>query len=716
MTLPSRLSLAVPLALITALAGCASAPQPILQRAPLEIRTSLPAEQDAAVEPAGSAAPAADVRLPGTGELIDRRAAGTRAPDVSGAGEATFNFEGESLHAVVKAILGDLLQQNYVIAPGVQGTVTLATPRPVNPGQALGLLEMVLGWNNARMVWADGRYNIVAEDRAIAGNLAPRTGPASAARGFEVRAVPLRFISAAEMEKLLKPYARERAVVSVDAARNLIVLAGTRAELENYLRTVEVFDVDWLAGMSVGIFPLQSAEAEAVVRQLDTLFGEQGNTPLAGMFRFMPLEGVNAVLVITPQPKYLDDIKEWLERIDQGGQGSRLYVYDVMHSKAVDLAEQISGVFGGSYSAPRRDDRSQLAPGLTPRELTTIGEAPSAMQEPQAAPARGAVSGADGIAIGDTSDVSITAVEENNSIIVRATPSQWESIRRTIERLDVMPMQVHIEAQVVEVNLVGELSYGVSWFFENAITDPAIRALSDARRSWSDYAATVGSIGTAGTGINWTFVGPSAQAVLQALDSKTDLRVLSAPSVLVRNNIQASLAAGTKIPVASTTFNPVTGDGTGSGTGTFSNVQYLDTGVNLKVTPRVSRNGMVFMQIEQSVSSPSAEGPTVGQNVSVDDRTLITEVAVQSGETVMLAGLIRDDASVGSGGVPGLSRIPVLGSLFGTQRRRASRQEIVVLITPTVISDARDARRLTDEYGRRFRAMQPLRSGEGAGE
>src|SRR5690606_26218180 len=135
---------------------------------------------------------------------------------------------------------------------------TLATPRPVDAAQALSLLEMVLAWNDARLVWADGRYNVLPTEQAIAGNLAPRTGGAKSARGYELRAVPLRYISAAEMKKLLEPYARSNAVVSVDPARGLIVLAGTRAELQNYLRTVEIFDVGWLKGMSVGVFPLLS--------------------------------------------------------------------------------------------------------------------------------------------------------------------------------------------------------------------------------------------------------------------------------------------------------------------------------------------------------------------------------------------------------------------------------------------------------------------------
>ena len=253
---------------------------------------------------------------PGSGQLINQKVAAMPAPNLGSAGDATFNFEGESVQTVVKVILGDLLQQNYVIAPGVTGTVTLATPRPVSPAQAVSLLEMVLGWNNARLIWSDGRYNVVSSDQAVAGNLAPRTGSPANARGYEIRAIPLKFISATEMEKLLKPYARDKAIVQVDNTRNMIVLGGTRAELQNYIRTIEIFDVDWLAGMSVGIFPLQSGEAIKIVAELDKVFGENGKTPLSGMFRFLPLEGQNSVLVITPQAKYLRDVETWIERLD----------------------------------------------------------------------------------------------------------------------------------------------------------------------------------------------------------------------------------------------------------------------------------------------------------------------------------------------------------------------------------------------------------------
>jgi general secretion pathway protein D len=631
---------------------------------------------------------------PGNGQLINQRAAASAAPSISSVGEATFNFEGESLHAVVKAVLGDLLQQNYVIAPGVQGTVTLATPRPVSPAQAFSLLEMVLGWNNARLVWSDGRYNVVPTDQAVAGNLAPRTGSPANARGYEVRAIPLKYISATEMEKLLKPYLRDKAIVQVDNSRNIIVLAGTRAELQNYLRTVEIFDVDWLAGMSVGIFPLQSAEVVKVVAELEKVFGETGKTPLAGMFRFMPLEGQNAVMVITPQPKYLREVETWIERMDAGGEGVRLYVHEVKNVKATDLADQLSSVFGNSASSSNRNTPPSLQPGLDPIEIRTIDN-PAPPSTPKPGTAANARNSALAISGGD---VTISAVEESNSLIVRASPGQWESIRRAIERLDTMPLQVHVEAQVVQVDLGGKLEYGVSWFFNNAITNPAEFDASQSQNDWSTFASSILPTGNS----SWTLIGPSAKAVISVLDSLTNVRVLSAPSVMVRNNVEASFDSGAQIPVVSSSINP---DGNNN---TVTQVQFRQTGISLKVKPRISRDGVVFLDITQDVSQAGEEPDTTG-NVRVNTNKLNTEVAIQSGETIILAGLIKTEDSKGTSGIPFLSRLPVIGALFGRQFKNKTRSEILVLITPTIIYSPADARKLTDEYGERFKALEPLR-------
>lgn len=712
------------------LAACASAPVPNVRRDGQPGGASPAAAKGTGGD---SAAPLPDSAVGGdarpqirrgTGEVINRSAASAPPPRLGATtGSATFNFEGESLHAVVKVILGDLLGQNYVIAPGVQGTVTLATPKPVSPAEALNLLEMVLGWNNARLVYTGGRYNIVPADQALAGNVAARTGSATNARGFEVRTVPLKYVSATEMEKILKPYARPNAIVNVDNSRNVITVGGSRAELENYLRTIEVFDVDWLSGMSVGVFPLQSGKASKVVADLEKVFGEQSKSPVAGMFRFMPLEGANAVLVITSQANYLDDIQQWLDRIDNAGGTVQLFSYELKYIKAKDLADRLADVFGSGRGSSGGNGGGQpsLMPGLESVELkdgdngstATLGSYGSSGGDIGATGGTGGNNGSlslDSRQAGNSSltlevdgdRVGVSAVEETNSLIVRSSPSAWKSIRDVIERLDVMPMQVHIEAQVVEVQLQGELEYGVNWYFERAVTDAG---LPDAvgRTTWSTLAGSI----TAPTltnpgGLAWTFLGRNAAAVISALDQVTDLQLLQTPSVMVRNNAEATLNVGSRIPISSVTFNPSSG-----ATDTYSQVQYLDTGTILKVRPRVAKDGVVFMDIVQEVSTPGTEEDRNG-NVRIDTRRLKTEAAVQSGDTVMLAGLISDGVERGASGFPGLSRIPVIGGLFGTQRSKKSRNEVIILLTPTIVQNPQEARDLTDEYGRRFRAMEPL--------
>ncbi|MFZ5637454.1 MAG: type II secretion system secretin GspD [Pseudomonadota bacterium] len=722
-------------ALSAMLAACAATPMPRLQRAEDRPVRAEPASTDAGdvrTEPMVDDDRAEDGREEdgrprprirrGSGQVINAAAAAAPMPDIGATGgEATFNFEGESLHAVVKVILGDMLRQNYTIAPNVQGTVTYSTPRPVSPAQALSVLEMILGWNNARMIYGDGRYSIVPADQALGtGVVTPRTGSPESARGFESRVVPLRYISATEMEKLLKPYARPNAIVTVDPGRNLLTIAGTRAELENYLRTIQIFDVDWMSSMSVGVFPLQSSKANKVVQDLEKVFGEQSKSPVAGMFRFMPLDGANAVLAITSQADYLDDIEQWIERIDGAGEGVRLYSYELKYVTAKDLAVRLSEVFGGggrsgnsggdgNYSLIPGGQASMIGGGSGDKDGgsdlggTTGSAGPGGGGLGSGSLSLGPSQGGSGsvtLEVGGDK-VAISAIEENNTLLVRSTASAWRSILDVIEKLDVLPLQVHIEAQVVQVDLTGDLSYGVNWFFERAVTDNGLPS-AVGRDTWSTLAGSVKPSGGTNPGLAWTFLGRNAAAVISALDAVSDVKLLQTPSIMVRNNQEATLNVGDRIPVTSVSINPILGSNN-----TTSQVQYLDTGTILKVRPRVTKDGTVFVELVQEISAPKGE-PDDNGNVRISTNRMKTSAVIQSGDTVLLAGLITDSDSKGSSGFPGLSRLPVVGGLFGRQSVGKRRSEIIILITPTLVEDPRAARDLTDEYGRQFRALQPL--------
>jgi general secretion pathway protein D len=305
--------------------------------------------------------------------------------------------------------------------------------------------------------------------------------------------------------------------------------------------------------------------------------------------------------------------------------------------------------------------------------------------------------------------VRIAAVNENNQLLIRATPGQWEKLLPVIERLDEKPLQVQIETKVLEVTLTGQFQFGVQYYLGGLIgTQPGSPPNTN-----QSYHRHQGAVGLGGVQYNtsdalfYSFAGKDLQVAISAMESSGDAKVLSAPSTVVLNNQETTFKLGEKIPVVQTYLVP--GVGTGSTTDAFNagQVQYIDTGVLLDVVPRVSPGGLVYMDVQQIVSKPQGPPDQFG-NFTIANRALSTEVAVQSGQTVLLGGLIQQTDTITDQGIPFLSRIPVLGRLFGRTDRDKTRSELIVLITPRIIRDPEDARRITDEYQTQFESLKPI--------
>jgi len=652
-------------------------------------------------------------KFPGSGVFINREAAAREPRAVTGEGEITLNFEGQGIQEIIHAVLGDILQENYVIAPGISGEVTFSTAKPVARDQVLPILEMLLRWNGATLVWRDGRFHVLPVAEAVRGNLTPRPAGAEMQRGYQVLAVPLEYISAEQMQLLLEPYAREDAVLNADNARSMLFLAGTRAELRNYMQIVETFDVDWLQGMSVGMFQIQRIEVADLVTELEELLGGE-ESPLAGMFRIMPLERLNSIIVITPNEHYLDRIENWIERLDRSSPeaGSRLYVYRVKNLDAEVLAGYLANVFGGEGGggarSTARQSRGSLAPGLETAQASSVSEFQN-QTSPQArdrASSSGSGAGGGGtVTLGEDGDVRITAVLETNSLLIQASPSDYDAILNAIERLDEEPLQVLIEAQVLIVALTDELQYGVSWFLANSLPDeegfPGLPAdsgfVGSPEANNFRFGAGTGFLGAIADSVGGNFVS----AAINALESVSDVRTISAPSLMVRNNSDARINVGTQVPIQSTSF-------TGGTDRVFGSTQFLNTGVILSVTPRVNPGGLVYMTVSQEVSSPG-ERATPDSNPAINTRSIETEVAVQSGQTIVLGGLIEETTNKGRSGVPFLQRIPGLGALFRSSNDSLNRSETLVLITPTVVESTAKLERVSKEFSRKFQGLDPLR-------
>jgi len=777
-TLTQQVLRTATLAVVVGMAGCASLPQPqdngALQReamagtgnpvpAPLPLNNDISSNSETAAKTEVSH---------GSGQFIRPGALSTPRPAANGNGAVTFNFENQPVQAVVKAILGDLLKQNYTIVPGVQGNISFSTSEPVDSSQALPILETLLSWTHNALVQRNGGYVVMPEKEAVAGNLVPSLGAASPKGGLQARLFPLRYISAIEMQKLIKPFARTDSTLLVDQARNLLVMSGTPDELANYQSMVRTFDVDWLRGMSVGVFNLQYANVAELMPKLDGMFGKGGDTPLAGMLRFIPIERTNALVVISTQPEYLQEVGDWIARIDRGGGNEpQLFVYDVRNIKASDLAKYLAQIYTNGAGSGA-DNGGQVGPGLSGGTLgsantagaTSMGSTAGGFGNSNSASEGGGLGGkaggsafgggtesADGGGLGgskggalggntggassgfgnagggnnssatneqqySSSDgsVKISSVDSNNQLLVRARPTQWEEIKSAIRKLDNVPMQVQIETRILEVSLTGEFQFGVQWYLQGLTgsttnSDGSITPGEPYRHR--QIALGQGGNAFAGEPFFYSFLNSNLQVAVRAMETSGNTKTLSAPSMVVMNNQTASIAVGNQIPINQTSVN------TGIGAATsYSQVTYLSTGVILNVQPRINPGGLVYMNISQEVSQADKSVPLVNGNPAISQRKLATQVAVQSGQTVLLGGLIEQAEGTTDTGIPGINRVPVLGRLFGNTSRSRNRTELIVLITPRVIRGSEDARQITDDYQNKFESLAPLRtSAEHAG-
>jgi general secretion pathway protein D len=645
-------------------------------------------------------------------------------------------FEDVPLREAVHAILGDLLKQTFVFHPPVEGRLTIVTASQVSPDTAASLLEAALQANGLGMARdARGVFHVGKPEslRAIAPSLRV-AGSAALPPGYGAIVIPLRYIGAAEMAAILRPLAPPEALVRVDTIRNLLVMAGSRVQAEGWLSMVSTFDIDLLAGMSVGVFPLKHISVQDVEAAFEAMVGGAGpataapraaqpsapgaaaaaagssaapavalpaNHPLFGAVRVLPMERINSIVVVTARAAYLDEARRWIERLDRPqGRSSepRLHVYAVRNGSARHLGEVLGGIFGGQV-APASGASTGVAPSLAVASAGTAGAAGrrfgGAGSTAAGASDPAARVGGGGGAVSSlqlASNVRVVADDRNNAVLVWAPAEAFSHIEDVLRRLDVPPTQVLIEASIIEVTLNDELNYGVQWLF------------NDTRAGGGTGTGVLsglngGVLGGALAGFSYTLrnsVG-NVRAVLNLLAEKSLVRVVSSPSLMVLDNHTAHIAVGNQQPIQSSVS--VTDGGVST-----TSIQYKDTGVNLSVTPSVGSGDLVTMTVNQSVTDVGLVDAATGQR-SFLNRQIDSKVAVRSGEAVVLGGLIRDNASEGSSGLPLLSQIPILGGLFGAKSRNADRTELLVIITPRVARSVEDARQISRDLRERLRGI-----------
>jgi general secretion pathway protein D len=657
----------------------------------------------------------------GTGETVK---SSKDSIDLSGPTTASLAFEATDIRDVVKTVLFDILGENYYIDPQVGGNVTFRTVKPIPRSALIPILEMLLRGANSALVKEGGIYKVLPAAQAVRGTTTPQLigGPATVPPGYSTVVMPLKYIGIKEMLRILEPFAKDQASIRGDELRNLVILTGTERELKHLLETVEMFDIDWMAGMSVGFFQLQSVDVKNLIKELEIVFGNKELGPLAGLLRVIPIERLNALLVISPQKAMIDKARDWIERFDSGGNadGLKLFVYHLQNARADKLAPILQQALTGRQT--QQSAAPQVAPGQTPVQIGTgpnlgLGAAQAA-QAAQAARAQTPAPTTVAAAVGAGADlavsrnVQIIADKDNNAIVILATQAEYGLIESAIKKLDLAPRQVLIEAKIARVTLTGSFKLGLNWAFQNGlrIGTGNIISINPAAGNTAANPYAISDVTKFPTGGGFSYAwsnflngGDTINAIFNLLATDSRTRVISTPSLIATDNQKSQIQVGQSIPTV--TGSTTTGITTGTTAGVVTSNQYVDTGVQLAVTPRVNAGGQITLDMAIELSSLADSSP-VANTPAFNKTSAQSVVTVQSGQTILMGGLIEESSGKSSSGLPFVSTIPVVGALFGEQKKDDNRQELVMLITPTLIPPNQDLTDVTNELRKKMQYLQ----------
>jgi general secretion pathway protein D len=669
------------------------------------------------------------------------------------------NFENAPIASVAKTVLGDILKVGYTIDPRVQGSISLASGRPVPRSDLLFVFETALRLSGVAMVRDTGGYRLIPiSDAVAAGNLDSQAARAEA--GYGISVVPLQYVSATTLIKLLDSFATKPGAVRVDSTRNMLLIQGSGSERRAAIDTALSFDVDWMRGQSVGIFPVQNSNPEPVIAELEKILDSKEGGFSQDLVKFQPIARRNAILAVTSKPGMLHTVETWIRRLDTADPTRvAVHVYRVKYGEARQLSRVLSDIFGGGSSGSFDTGASQVAPGgglaktssnadrLPGLSATTGGTQSSTAGGSGRSDSRfgggaggfgggaggfgGAATGAGtGGSAGSVFDargttasggggqgvlegVKISADISTNSLLVYASTENYRLVEQTIRQLDQPQAQVGIDATIAEVTLNNTLSYGVQFFLQNnnisvsnipSSPPGQLNTVTSATSAATGVASSVASafLNRAFPGFNF-LIGPESQpkVILDALHAVTNVKILSNPSLVVIDNQVATLLVGDEIPVSTGTGN-VLNSATGTNNTIINSIDYRSTGIILRVIPRVSPNGNVRLDVEQEISqATNATASTLTPTVS--QRKVKSSVSVANGQTVLLAGLIQEKNEIDRSGIPLLDQIPKVGDLFSHQSTNVVRTELIIFIRPQVIRDAVDASFVAEEFRTKLR-------------
>jgi len=632
----------------------------------------------------------------------------------AGAG-VVFNFDNADIYEVIR-VMGEILRINYIIDPRVKGAVNIHTSGQISSTDVLPIFQSILRLNGATAVKRDGVYEIVPLPEAKKLPASPSSLQDSGKGAFEERYViqilPLKYIPATEVSKMIKPFLSDGADIVEHPASNILIIGDLASNVKKSVDIISLFDVDIFTDLRVRVYPILNADVAEVAKEMEKIFSSFEVSVKSGRgvgITFTPIARINSLLVVSSIPNIFEKVEGWLKELDRiPGQGSRLsvFVYYCQNAKAKDLAEVLKQVF-------TKGKETKTEKGAATTSSSEAFRGPRPAQAPTAPAAPGAEEAA-GVPLGE---IGIVVDETTNSLIIKAFQRDYRAILETIKKLDIYPKQVLIEVFLAEITLDESNKFGIEWanFFTNNTPNPAHTqgAVLGAQPPTDSTGAFINPFNASFTsaGIRYAIVelGGRLSAAVNLAASQDRLKVISSPHIIASNNKEAKIQVGSSQPILTNTYTTpgvtsTTGSGVVSGT-----IEYKDIGIILAVTPRISDGGLVSLEINVENSTVNTSAIPLGNlsNVPVfGKKTAKTVLSVMEGQTVVIGGLISDSKEKVATGVPLLSKIPILGALFGFQTYEKKRDELILLMTPHVIADQMQADEVTKEFKEKVEGMK----------
>ncbi|SFM67205.1 general secretion pathway protein D [Thermodesulforhabdus norvegica] len=609
--------------------------------------------------------------------------------------KVVFNFDRANIVEVTQQIFGEYLKVNYVLDPALNLSMSFYLEGEYSNDELLMLLSQVYSAHGVDVFERDGVYYIQLAARTRGSGLSlvgPRDLEASRQEKPAICMYRLQFIDAKQAQGVIQPFLTVNRPVSVDPVTNTLIFVDTMDNIRTLVDILRLLDVNIFDQMGIEIVTLEYLNpveaADAFNNVMDKL-NESYKQMISRNLALIPMERISALILVSPDRHILDTAKKWIKSLDVEGRdsGEQFFIYFVQNGLAKNIVDVLKEVFTGGSE----------------EKHTGVQIVKAEEQKSQGEQAK-----TPGVSAKLAGEVTIIADETNNAIIVKALPGDYEKIKKAIETLDVLPRGVLIELLIAEITLTDETQYGVEWYLKNKGMD--IGGYAGQYSIVQNYGVPFNrdfDLGTAtsqGLSLFWGSLEGDIASLINLLSSFSHFKVLSAPTILATDNKEASITVGGSTPVVSQQSVDTAGETL------INTVNYVDTGIILKVTPHINEGGIVRLEVEQTIRDAVKNTVSGIDSPAFTERKISTTLLARDGNTVVIGGIIQEKTDTTRTGIPFLSRIPILSPLFSSTDTSLNRTELLVAITPRVIDHAENE--AAAEFLKKLNLLREVIAGE----